>query len=412
MYVPSTSDDEVKMLHDIGCKTLDDLFTNVPKMQNELDIPLGSTEFEVYDKLKQLSLQNIEFKSIFRGAGAYRHYIPSVVNHLSSRSEFVTAYTPYQAEVSQGVLQSIFEYQTMICELTGMDASNASVYDGATAIAEAVSMCITETRNKISIAGVIKPHNLAVLKTYHQNVIESLEIADDVACVYVEQPNFHGTIENLEALHEKTSAHGIKLIVGVYPIAMAILKAPTFADIVVGDGQSLGLPLSFGGPYLGFIACKQELMRKLPGRIVGETVDAEDKRAFVLTMQAREQHIRRENASSSICSNNALCALRVAMYLSTMGPIGLYNVAHNCFANAHYLAEQLQNIGFKLQNDQPFFNEFVTNSPYPDLNTWLEENLILGGLEIPEGILWCATEVNNKADVDNLIAVIKRKYSD
>ena len=352
-----------------------------------------------------------------RGAGAYRHYIPAIIRQVTSKEEFVTAYTPYQAEISQGVLQSIFEYQTMICELTGMDASNASVYDGATAAAEAVAMCRDRKRTRAVVSAAAHPDVIATrVRTYCYGRERRAWLAapaedgatdpdalrrlldETTACVYVQQPNFFGQLEDLPALAAQVHAAGAKVIMGVNPISLGLLKTPgeCGADIAVGEGQPLGMPLSFGGPYLGFMACQKAMMRKLPGRIVGQTMDAEGKRGFVLTLQAREQHIRREKASSNICSNQALCALTATVYLAAMGPRGLKQVASTCHAKAHYLAGELAKLGFALRSgDKPFFHEFLTDCPVDPakLCAALEEQGILGGLPVDGGILWCCTEL-------------------
>jgi len=314
---------------------------------------------EVSRTMKDIASHSHIFGTIFRGAGAYSHYIPSIVKSVVSKEEFVTAYTPYQAEISQGILQSIFEYQTMICELTGMDVSNASVYDGATAAAEAVNMCCERSRQVVFCSEAAHPDTISVIKTYcwaagHELVLvphkdgktdwDSIASQLDKktsACVYVQSPNFFGQLEEVEKAAELIHSVGGKLICGCNPIALGALKTPAEqgADIAVGEGQPLGMPLSFGGPYLGFMAATSAMMRKLPGRIVGETTDVDGKRAFVLTLQAREQHIRREKASSNICSNQALCAMTASVYLAVMGPEGLRRAALMCYQNAHTLAE-------------------------------------------------------------------------
>ena len=429
-YVVNTKKQQQAMLNEIGYNSFIDLFqhTGITDCLNDsLAIANGITEFEAYDQMKSLAAENIVFKTIFRGAGAYRHYIPSVVKHITSREEFVTAYTPYQAEISQGILQSIFEYQTMICELTGMEVSNASVYDGATAAAEAINMCIDQKKRKVIISNKINPQILTTIQTYYQFSdlellyvndkdgvidIDQLKntINDNVACVILQTPNYEGCIEDIALI--KNTINNLKLIVVTNPISLGLLETPGAlgSDIVVGEGQPLGLPLSFGGPYLGFMATKDQLVRKLPGRIVGETVDVNGKRAFTLTLQAREQHIRREKASSSICTNQALCAFTSAVYMSALGPIGLSEVANACFQLAHYLEEQLNMIGFQSIHQSTFFHEFVTESPIDTtiLLTHLEQNEILGGYPLKDNrLLWCATEVNTKAEIDQMIIIIK-----
>ncbi len=435
-YVPSSAAERQKMLAFIGKKTMDDLFTHIPekvKLNRPLGIPSGLSEMDVCSKMEALAAKNTVFKTLFRGAGAYNHYIPSVVKHIAAKEEFVTAYTPYQAEISQGLLQSIFEYQTMICELTGMDVSNASVYDGATAAAEAALMCRDRGKNKVVISAAVHPQTIQVVKTYCEasgmevviipkkegltNIdVLALSLDDSVACVYVQQPNYYGLLEDAAKIGEITHKASAKYIMGVNPISLAILKTPREwdADIAVGEGQPLGMKLAFGGPYLGFMACRESMTRKLPGRIVGETVDTNGKRAFVLTLQAREQHIRREKASSSICSNQALCALTASAYMAAMGPKGIAEVADHCMAKAQYAASEISKIaGFELEYKGDFFNEFVTKCPLPyeDLMSRLEERGILGGYPLKEeengGILWCVTEVNTKAEIDELVGILK-----
>ena len=431
-YIPSTIDERNSMLKAVGLDNIDQLFSSIPyevKLKS-LNLPSGKSELAIRQMMEEIADKNVVFKKIFRGAGAYNHYIPAIVKSVTSKEDFLTAYTPYQAEISQGLLQAIFEYQTMICELTGMDASNASVYDGATAAAESVAMVKDKKRNKIIVSSTIYMHVLKTIKTYCEGsgveVIVAPEkdgvtdtetlktlLDETVAGVYMQQPNFYGIIEDAENLSELTHAVGAKFIMGCNPISLAILKTPfeCGADIAVGEGQPLGMPLSFGGPYLGFMACRESLMRKLPGRIVGQTVDLEGKRAFVLTLQAREQHIRREKASSNICSNQALCALTASVYLSAMGRDGLINVANQCISKARYLANELCKIeGIRLKYaDKEFFNEFVTTCSIEpnELLQSLEEKGILGGYPVNDGILWCATEMNSKEQIDELIEITR-----
>ena len=429
-YIPSTGEERQAMLQAIGLTSLDQLYDVVPESVRvkDLDLPEGLSELEVGKVMAGLAGENRTFKSIFRGAGAYRHYIPSIVKTVTSKEEFLTAYTPYQAEISQGVLQSIFEYQTQMCELTGMDVSNASVYDGASAAAEAVFMCQERKKSAVIFSGTVNPQVIRVVKTYCESRqvpvtvippkgcatdMEALKaaIADDTAAVYVQSPNFYGVIEDMDAVVEAAHAKKAKVIMGCNPISLGLLKTPGEygADIAVGEGQPLGMPLAFGGPYLGFMTCKQAMMRKLPGRIVGETADHDGNRCYVLTLQAREQHIRREKASSNICSNQALCAMTASVYLAAMGPKGLRQAAESSAAHAHYLAEQIAPLGFTLKDDKPFFHEFLTACPVDadDLCKKLEAKGILGGLPVDGGILWCCTECNSKADIDRLVSVLK-----
>lgn len=430
-YIPSTASEQREMLERIGVGSLDALFAAMPDdlKIDRLDIPKGLSEMEVRDRMQEIASKNKVFPVVFRGAGAYRHYIPALVKQIVGKEEFITAYTPYQAEISQGLLQSIFEFQTMMCELTGLDASNASIYDGASAAAEAASMCRERKRSKVFVSGSCKPFVINTVKTYCYAAGVDMQIVpvkdgrtdperlasmldETAACVYVEQPNYFGLIEDAAALGEIAHAAVAKYVMGVNPVAAAVLKTPKEcgADIAVGDAQPFGMPLSFGGPYLGFMTATGEMTRKLPGRIVGETVDVDGKRAFVLTLQAREQHIRREKASSNVCSNQALCALTASAYLTVMGPEGLKQVADHCFSKAHYAAEKISAVkGFELVYPGEFFHEFVTRCP-GDANALLEaleERDILGGYPVDEGILWCVTEMNTREQIDTLVEILK-----
>ncbi|MEG2118959.1 MAG: aminomethyl-transferring glycine dehydrogenase subunit GcvPA [Pseudoflavonifractor sp.] len=431
-YVPSTAEQRAEMLQAVGVASLDELYEDVPRAMH-LDgknASTGMSEAEVAAAMGKIAAKNHVFSSVFRGAGAYRHYIPSVVKRVTAKEEFVTAYTPYQAEISQGVLQSIFEYQTMICMLTGMDASNASLYDGASAAAEAVAMCRDRKRGRVLLSATANPMVIETVQTYCEGAnaevvlvpeqggtidLQALQemLLDTDACLYLQQPNYFGHLEPAEAAGALAHEAGAKFIMGVNPIAAAVLKTPREcgADIAVGEGQPLGMPLGFGGPYLGFMAASHALYRKLPGRMVGETTDDKGNRAFVLTLQAREQHIRREKASSNVCSNQALCAMTAAAYLATMGPKGLQDVADTCCAKAHYLADALGKVkGFTLVNPTvPFFHEFLMTCPIPaeKLLETLETHDILGGLPVEGGILWCCTELNAKADMDALVRIAR-----
>lgn len=430
-FIPHTQEELKEMLEKIGIKDLSELYSAVPKemLIDKLNLPQGKSELEVRREMTATANKNKRFNTIFRGALSYNHYIPAIVRSVTSKEEFVTAYTPYQPEISQGVLQSIFEYQTMICSLTGLDVSNASVYDGATAAAEAIAMTKERKRVKAFVSATINPMVLQTIKTYcfgsdtelvivpekdgktDINALESM-LSDDAACFYLQQPNFFGIIEDASKIGEITHAKGAKFIMGVHPIYCAAYKTPAEcgADIAVGEGQPLGLPMSFGGPYLGFMTAKADLMRKLPGRIVGETTDVDGKRAFVLTLQAREQHIRREKASSNICSNEALCALTAGAYMSAMGPDGMREVAIQCVSKAQYAAKAISSVkGFELKYNAPFFNEFVTHCPCDSniIMSALEKHGILGGLPIDGGILWCVTEMNTKEEIDTLVNILK-----
>ena len=431
-YLSSSRDSRQEMLKELGLADIYDLYKDVPAdliLRDGLELPHGVSEQEVLRIMKKLAKQNKVYDSIFRGAGSYHHYIPAIVDQVAAKETFLTAYTPYQAEISQGILQNIFEYQTMICKLTGMDVSNASVYDGATAAAEAAAMCRDRKKNRILVSAAADPEVRRVIETYswaaggevvmvpekdrHTDLEALKEMLDGTAAaVYFQQPDFYGTIEDMDAIVEMAHAVKAKVIAGVNPIAAAILKTPGEAgcDICVGEGQPLGLPLGYGGPYLGFMAAKKDMMRKLPGRIVGQTADDQGRTAYVLTLQAREQHIRREKASSNICSNEALCALRAAVYLSAMGREGVKDAARQCLAKAHYLQQELAKIGYVRDGEGEFFHEFVTETPIPaaEVNHLLDEHGILGGLALDENhILRCATEMNTKESMDEVIHILK-----
>ena len=427
-YVPSTQAQREQMLRAVGLENIMDLYRDVPEqmlLRKPLNIPDGMSELEASRAVSAMAAENRTYATVLRGAGAYDHYIPSIVKYIPAKEEFLTAYTPYQAEMSQGLLQSIFEYQTMICELTGLDAANASVYDGASAAAEAVAMCRERKRTRAVVSAAAHPDVISTIRTYSfgagtevaaapaENGVTDLTglLDETTACVYVQQPNFFGQLEDLPALAAQVHAAGARLIVGVNPAALGVLESPGAcgADIAVGEGQPLGLPLSWGGPYLGFMAASQSLMRRLPGRIVGETRDSRGERAFVLTLQAREQHIRREKASSNVCSNEALCALTASVYLSLMGPDGLRQVGEQCHAKAHYLAAELCRLpGVSLRYPGPFFHEFVTDLPEPQkVLSALESRGILGGWPVEGGLLWCATEKQSRAELDEAVSIVK-----
>ena len=424
-YVPSTEAERREMLKAIGLTDYRELYRDVPEkmyLDEPLNIPEGMSELEVSNAISAMAAKNKVFKTVLRGAGAYDHYIPSIVKYIPTKEEFLTAYTPYQAEMSQGVLQSIFEYQTMICELTGMDVSNASVYDGATA------MCRDRKRRVTLVSGASHPDTINTVRTYCYGTGDEMRIVpmkdgktdmaalremltEDVASVYIQQPSFFGQLEDAAAIGEMVHAAGAMYIMGCNPIALAIMKTPKDcgADIAVGEGQPLGMPLSYGGPYLGFMATLTKHMRKLPGRIVGQTTDSKGDTAYVLSLQAREQHIRREKASSNICSNQALCAFTAGLYMATMGPDGMAEAARQSMAKAHYLAAKLCEIpGVLLKYKGDFFHEFVTEMPRQDeVLKALEDADILGGLPVEDGIMWCATEKVTRAQLDRAIEVVK-----
>ena len=443
-YVPHTDADRQEMLAAIGARSVEELFTVVPESVRfpELRLPEPLSEAEVMEELRALADSNADLDHLacFLGAGAYRHYIPSVVQHVIGRSEFYTAYTPYQPEISQGTLQTIFEYQSMICGLTGMDVSNASHYDGATAMAEAVIMAMSVARGKrrkAIVAPTVNPQYRQVVRTYTQGMgvrvvgdedltADVSRLADlidgDTACVIVQVPDFLGGLESratLSALAEAAHRAGALFVVSVDPISLGLLKPPSEygADIVVGEGQSMGLPPSFGGPYLGFFACREEYVRRMAGRLVGETVDSQGRRGYVLTLATREQHIRRERATSNICTNEALCALAASVYLAALGPRGLRQVAELCYHRSHYAARRIAELpGFAVLDSRPFFKEFVVRCPAPveEINDELLEWDILGGYDLGRDyphlagqMLLCVTELNSRAQIDDLVMALR-----
>ena len=443
-YIPHTAGDVTQMLERIGVATLEDLFVEVPesvRLKRPLDIQEPASETELLRELKALALGNAtpETHKSFLGGGAYHHFIPTVIDHLISRSEFYTAYTPYQPEISQGTLQAVFEFQTLICQLTGMDAANASMYDGASACAEAVLMAMRLTRRKkVLLSKALNPRYRGVVATYCRYLgMELVDVAvaadgrtdledlaakldDSTAVVVAGYPNYFGVIEDVAALADKSHEYGAKLVTAVSePIALGLLKSPgeLGADIVAGDGQSFGLPLSFGGPYVGFFAVRQKDVRGMPGRLVGETTDLEGQRGFVLTLATREQHIRREKATSNICSNQGLCALMATIFMSLLGKQGLREMAEQNLAKAAYARKQLSGIkGFSLVFDGPAFNEFVVRSeaPVTEVLSQLEEAGILGGIplgedypEMADCFLVCVTEQNQREEIDALVAALQ-----
>lgn len=430
-YIPSSLKEQQQLLDSLGIKDVDALYEGIPDELkiSELMLPKGKSELEVRKHMTALANQNQVFSQVYRGAGAYHHYIPSIVKQITSKEEFLTAYTPYQAEISQGILQSIFEFQTLVTELTGLPVANASVYDGASAAAEAVNMTLTKKKKKVLVASTAHPMTIQTIQTYSHGMgtevvlvpekngtVDKEALTDlldtEVASVFVQHPNYYGNLEECDDLGRLIHEHNALFIMGINPIASGILKSPGEhgADIATGEGQPLGIPMGFGGPYLGFMATTEKLTRKLPGRIVGQTTDVDGKRAFVLTLQAREQHIRREKASSNICSNQAHCALTASVYLSAMGPVGMREVGTQCYSKAHYLQQELTQLaGFKIKNETAFFHEFVTTCPISPitLETELAKRGILSGLPIGEDLLWCVTEMNTKEDMDHLVSAIK-----
>lgn len=415
-YIPHTKEDVSKMLSVVGCPSLDELVSEFkPSIDGKLNLGKPLSEMELVSYIKDISKKNNPMK-YFIGGGSYDHYIPAVIGHLVSRGEFLTSYTPYQPEASQGMLQALYEFQSYVCILTGMDASNASLYDGASALAEAVLLSASFTRRKVVfVDGELNPRYLAVLKTYCKgaDLQISNEINENTACVISQNPDFYGNIKNPQELIEKTHKNNSLFISCISDAtSLALLKPPGEhgADIAVGEGQSFGIPLSFGGPYLGFMAVKQFLVKKLPGRIVGMTTDKNGNKGFVLTLQAREQYIRRERATSNITTNQTLLALTATIYLATMGKTGLENVAKVSYNRAHSLQDKLNELGFEPLNTHSFYNEFVVKAPSsPEkLLSKLRENNILGGIDLGYNkLLVCCTEKNTKKEIDDYVEVIK-----
>ncbi|MCR5471157.1 MAG: aminomethyl-transferring glycine dehydrogenase subunit GcvPA [Prevotella sp.] len=431
-YFPHTEDDLQAMMAKVGVESLDGLYAQIPetiRFKGDYEMPLSMSEQEVRQVFEKLGNENRQL-TCFAGMGVYDHYTPSVIPSLLQRSEFLTSYTPYQAEISQGTLHYIFEYQSMMAELTGMDISNASMYDGTTACAEAMMMVVAagKKQNKVLVSGCLNPQNLKVLKTYalHRGIeVEVLPIRDgatsldDVktrlaeggyAGVIVQQPNVYGIVEDFTGFADACHEQKALLVIDSVAADLAVLKTPGEwgADIAVGDGQSLGIPMQFGGPYVGYMCCTEKLIRKMPGRIVGMTKDNRGQRAFVLTLQAREQHIRRQKATSNICSNQSLMALFVTVYMSLMGRQGLKEAAELSYAGAHYLCDELLKTGrFKLAYNQPFFNEFFVKYD-GDVDTLYQRFIeagILGGVRIEDGLLFTVTEKRTKEEIDNLVKV-------
>lgn len=432
-FFPHTPDDIKQMLDAIGVGSLEELYAEVPeelKLKGEPDIPHAMSELEVRRELKRLAA-DVKPLVCFAGAGAYDHYQPSIIPYIAARSEFSTSYTPYQAEISQGTLQYIFEYQSMMAELTGMDISNASMYDGATATAEAMMMCVHSARKKnaIVISGTFAEEVLRVVRTYaHYHGVDLVEVAPregltdsaaiaerlkvgDVAGVMVAQPNRFGIVEDFEGLAEVCHASGALLVINSMAAALGVLKSPGEwgADIACGDAQSLGFPLQFGGPYCGYLCTKKELVRKMPGRLVGATLDADGKRCFVLTMQAREQHIRREKATSNICTAQGVMCLYVAIYLSLMGSEGLRECGEQSYAKAHYLCDALTATGKAAKvYDAPFFCEFLLQMVDRDgfYDRAISEGLLPGVKVGSDKLLVAVTEKRTKEEMDRLVEIL------
>ncbi|WP_067729965.1 aminomethyl-transferring glycine dehydrogenase subunit GcvPA [Oceanobacillus damuensis] len=439
-YLPDTEQDQKEMLEFLNVSTIEDLFADIPsgiRLKGELDIPEADPEPVLIKKLNKLSARNLNANeySTFLGAGTYDHYIPSVVDHMISRSEFYTAYTPYQPEISQGELQGLYEFQTMVCELTGMDVANSSMYDGFTSLAEAASLAAaSKRRSKVLVSRGVHPESRSILNTVAkgqgyavEEVSLDVDITDleqlksqidkDTAAVIVQYPNFFGSIEDLAEINAYAKEHGALFIVSANPLALALLQSPgkLGADMVVGDMQPLGIPMAFGGPHCGYFSVSKKFMRKIPGRIVGETNDDQGNRGFVLTLQAREQHIRRDKATSNICSNQALNALASSISMSALGKQGIRQMAQQNFEKADYMANLLQGKGFTVLNKSAFFNEFVVELPFPvkEVNKRLLESGFIGGYDLGETygndkqMLIAVTEQRTKEEIDKFAEILE-----
>jgi glycine dehydrogenase subunit 1 len=437
-YLPKSPADRQQMLRDIGCKSIDDLFAPIPdqyRLNRDLKVPRQMAESEVIDYFRQRADANASGYAVFLGAGAYHHYRPVVIDSLISRGEFFTAYTPYQPEIAQGTLQAIFEFQTMICELTGMEVANASMYDGSTAAAEAAMMALRVTgRNSVVVAKSLHPEYREVLATYalHQGMplalagftdtgrvdLKELEqaITPDTACVLIQSPNFFGTIEDVAAIADIAHKHGALLVVSIAEaVSLGIVEPPRQADIVAMEAQSFGVPLGFGGPYCGVIATREKYVRQMPGRLAGQTTDRNGKRGFVLTLATREQHIRREKATSNICTNQALVALMVNIFMTVYGKVGLKELAKQNLAKTAYAADQFGKHARILFAGAPRFNEFVVQTsedPYV-INSRLLGHKLVGGLplkkfypELPNAALWCCTEMITRTAIDTAAGML------
>lgn len=439
-YLPDTQQDQEEMLKFLNISSVDELFEDLPseiRLDSELNIPDAVPESLLFKKMHQLASQNKNANNYptFLGAGTYDHYIPSVVNHMISRSEFYTAYTPYQPEISQGELQAIFEFQTMVCELTGMDVANSSMYDGFTSLAEAASLVVASTkRSKVLVSKAVHPESRAILNTVAGGLgytvkevnlaadctdLENLkeQIDKDTAAIMIQYPNFFGSIEDLAEIKKIADIEGAVLVVSANPLALALLQTPgkLGAEIVVGDMQPLGIPMAFGGPHCGYFAVHKKFMRKVPGRIVGQTTDEQGRRGFVLTLQAREQHIRRDKASSNICSNQALNALASSVCMTALGKHGIRHMAQLNFEKADYMAKCLKEKGFTIMNQAPFFNEFVIELPcrVKEVNEKLLEAGMVGGFDLSSDygfenrMLVAVTEQRTREEIEQFVKVLE-----
>ena len=443
-YIPNSPEERIEMLEAIGLGSAEELFDSIPqelRLQRPLNTPAALSEIELLDSFEQMGARNVGAQRIsFLGGGAYSHYTPTIVDHIISRSEFFTAYTPYQPEISQGTLQTIFEFQTLVCQLTGMEVANASMYDGSTGLAEAVLMAERVTkRSKVVASTATHPQYLEVVRTYVQHAGIHLELVefdektgqswqalaeaidDTTGALVVQSPNFFGTIEDLSALADAAHAKGALLVVAITEaMSLGLLKSPGAcgADIVVAEGQSFGVPLSFGGPYVGLFATREKYARQIPGRLVGEAYDKQGRRGFVLTLATREQHIRREKATSNICTNEGLIALAATVYLETMGRRGIQEVAQQCAQKAAYAAREIAKLdGYSLPFSGPYFNEFVVRAPRKAVELLArlgKEKGIDGGIALsrfmtdrPHDFLVCVTETNSRAQIDALVEGLK-----
>ncbi|MYB61388.1 MAG: aminomethyl-transferring glycine dehydrogenase subunit GcvPA [Gemmatimonadetes bacterium] len=443
-YIPNTDADRQAMMEAIGIGSVEELLTVVPddvRLDGPLDLPPALSELELHDTMGEMAARNgsADRMASFVGGGMYDHFVPSAIGHLAGRSEFLTSYTPYQPEVSQGTLQGIYEFQTMICELTGLEVANASMYDGASATAEAAMLARSATgRDRVILAGSVHPHYVETVRTYAYGPgieVETLPcpngvldpdllataLTDDTACVIVQHPNFFGCLESMRDLERVVHGAGALLVMAVDPISLGVIESPGAygADIAVGEGQSMGNQVSYGGPALGFFAARDRFVRRMPGRIAGQTVDQEDRRGFVLTLQAREQHIRRDKATSNICTSQQLNALMATIYLSLIGKEGLNQVAELCLHKSHYAAARIADLqGYELAFDRPFFKEFVVRTPADpgDIVTRLAGDGLLAGIDlgrfpslgIEDGLLIAVTERRTCAQIDRLVEALGR----
>ena len=427
-YSPNTEADRRQMLDAIGAASVDELFDDIPLPHRNpsLDLPAPLSEFELRREIEALGRQNIvpgEY-ACFLGAGSYRHYVPAVVRHIASRGEYMTSYTPYQPEVAQGTLQTTYEFQSLVCLLTGMEVANAGMYDGSTSLAEAALMAARTTRrDRVAMLDTVAPWYRDVVHTYARapglkvDTVgrDHMDLGEETACLVVQQPNYLGYMEDLAELSERAHAAGALLVVACDPISLGMFKPPGAydADIVAAEGQSMGVPCSYGGPYVGIFACKERFLRQMPGRIVGKTVDTNGRTGYVLTLQAREQHIRRERATSNICTAVALIALTATAYMATLGKRGLRHIAELCYHKAHYAAFIIDQVpGYSLPIEGNFFREFVVRCPGSPaaINSRLLDYGIIGGLDvsaaIPNGMLLCVTEMNTRQEIESLAAAL------